>query len=265
MPELPEVEAVCRILRTEAVGSLIRSVHVLRPRSIHPQTLEDAARAEGAKILRVERRAKNILIPLSNGFSIRIHLGMTGNACVAPDARLLAASVRVLFELKDGRGLVLEDSRVFGRVHVLTGEQVDALDESLGMEPLSRKFTAARLLEWARATVKPAKIFLMDQNVVAGLGNIYSAEALFLARINPRQPMKKIKAEKITALHAAIQQVLRKAIRRTTRAYRKPGYFEDSDFQVYGREGEPCPRCRTAIRRIEQAGRSTYFCPRCQR
>lgn len=265
MPELPEVEAICRKLRKEATGAIIKRAEVLRPRSVHPQKPSDIAHAEGAKILRIDRRGKNILMPLSNHYWLRTHLGMTGNFYVIPDARMHPASVRVLFALKDGRGLVLDDFRVFGRVNVLEQERIDEIGSELGVEPLSRAFTVAYLRDAAKASPKPAKIFLMDQRFIAGLGNIYSAEALFVACINPKKVMKKLRPDKIVALHAAIPEVLKKAIKVTTRSYKKPGYFEEADFWVYGRAGEPCKRCGTKIKRIEQAGRSTFFCPKCQR
>jgi formamidopyrimidine-DNA glycosylase len=264
MPELPEVEAIVRKLRKDAPGSAIRRVEVLRTRAIHPQKTSEIAHAEGGRILRVDRRGKNILMPLSNGYWLRTHLGMTGNVYVVPDARMHPATVRVLIVLKDGRGMVLDDFRVFGRVNVLSKDQVLLLEKQLGVEPLSRQFTVAHLVGQAKGSTKPAKIFLMDQQHIAGLGNIYSAEALFVARINPKQVMKRVPVDKLQALHSAIVEVLKKAIRVTTRAYKKPGYFEEADFWVYGREGEPCKRCGTKIKRIEQAARSTFYCPKCQ-
>src|SRR4051794_17615153 len=151
MPELPEVEAICRKLRKEVVGAVIKRAEVLRPRSVHPQKPGDIAHAEGAKILRVDRRGKNILMPLSNDYWLRTHLGMTGNLQVLPDARMHPASVRVLFALKDGRGLVLDDFRVFGRVNVLTEERVEEISAELGVEPLSRGFTLAFLTDAVKA------------------------------------------------------------------------------------------------------------------
>jgi formamidopyrimidine-DNA glycosylase len=265
MPELPEVEAIVRKLRKDAVGALIRRAEVLRPRAVHPQKPADAVHAEGGKILRVDRRGKNILIPLSNHYWLRTHLGMTGNLYVIPDARMHTKGVRVLFALKDRRALVLDDFRILGRVNVWTEEQVAKLDTALGVEPLSRKFTIDYLADAASRSKKPAKIFLMDQQHVAGLGNIYAAEALFVARINPKQAMNRVRREKLEALHGAIVEVLKKAIRVTTKAYKKPGYFEEADFWVYGRKGEPCKRCGTKIKKMDQAGRSTYYCPKCQR
>ena len=130
---------------------------------------------------------------------------------------------------------------------------------------IARQFTVDYLVRAAKQSKKPAKIFLMDQRYIAGLGNIYAAEALFVARINPKKAMNRVPGEKLRTLHGAIIEVLKKAVRVTTKSYKKPGYFEEADFWVYGRKGEPCKRCGTKIKRIEQAGRSTYYCPKCQR
>ncbi len=254
MPELPEVEAVCRKLRKHAIGATLVSAHIERRRITAPQDpAEVEALATGHTIERIDRRGKNILIGLSGGLAMRVHLRMTGNLYVVPDWRLRVSGVSAWFELDDGRGLLFEDTRGLGSLTIHDAAALRKLLDDLGPEPLSRQ---------------PAKQFLMDQRRVAGLGNIYAAEALFAARIDPRAPIGSISTRKLTALREAIVRILRNAVRSAYSAYSRPGGFqeaEDFPLLVYGREAEDCLRCGTAIRRIAQGGRSTYFCPKCQR
>jgi formamidopyrimidine-DNA glycosylase len=265
MPELPEVEAVCRKLRRDAVGAVIEGVHVFRARTSHPQHPSELERAAGHRIDSVERRGKNILVHLSGGLVLRVHLRMTGNLFVVPNARLHSDRVRVCFSLRDGRGLVFEDTRALGVVNLhLTGE-LDKLLTGVGIEPLTRAFTAEWLVTAAAASKQPAKLFLMDQSNIAGVGNMYAAEALFRARIDPRKPIASIRRPKLEALHAAIVDILREGIKAAVIAYNKPGDYGDMDFAVYDRKDEPCHTCGRKIRRIVQGGRSTYYCPGCQR
>ena len=269
MPELPEVEVVCRKLRKDAAGARIVAARILRPRTSHPQkpALVETL-VSGRTIETVSRRGKNILIGISGGLVIRVHLRMTGNLYVIPDVRFRPKATRACFELDGGRGLVFEDQRALGVLNVWQVGEAAALLDELGLEPLSRKFTVRALAGAARQSRKPAKLFLMDQRHVAGLGNIYAAEALFRARIHPAKPMNRIPPGKLPALHAAIVQVLREALRSASVAFSRPGEFDEAgDFplSVYDREGEPCFVCRRKIRRLVQGGRSTYFCPGCQR
>ena len=261
MPELPEVEAVVRRLRSDAVGARIRAVEVLRPRSTRPQPPDELRRAERQTIERVERRGKNILLWLKRGDCVRVHLRMTGKLYVVADARFRPATTRVSFTLSDGRGLLLDDLRVMGTVNYHTREEAEEKLAGIGIDPLSRAFTVLRLGEAAAVSKRPAKLFLMGQDAVSGLGNIYAAEALFRARIHPRVPVNRLGREQIARLHSAIREVLRDAVKRTASDYRR----QDGRFDVYGRKGEPCRVCARPIERITQGGRSTYFCPRCQR
>lgn len=255
MPELPEVEAVCRRLRRDAVGAEIAVARILRPSVTRPQlprTVEK--RSAGRAIDAVRRRGKNILIDLSGGEVLHIHLRMTGNLLVIPDARFRTASTRAVFEFSDGRALVFEDSRALGKIWI--GEERLG---RIGLEPLDMSFTAAAFEDMARRSNKPSKLFLLDQKYVAGIGNIYAAEALFRAKIDPRKPLSAVSKTQRASLHQAIIEVLSSA----AGEYNAPGDELTSD--VYDREGKPCRRCRTLIKRIPQGGRSTYFCPRCQR
>lgn len=256
MPELPEVEAVCRRLRRDALHAEIAVVRILRPSVTRPQlprTVEK--RAAGRTIDGVRRRGKNILIDLSGGEVLHIHLRMTGNLEVIPDARFRSASTRAVFEFTDGRALVFNDPRALGKLWI--GE--DRLGE-IGLEPLDDSFTLEAFENLVRRSKQPAKLFLLDQRRVAGIGNIYAAEALFRAKIDPRKPIGNLSKAKLAALHQAIIDVLKDA---TGTSYNAPGDELASD--IYGREGETCRQCGTLIRRIAQGGRSTYFCPRCQR
>jgi len=269
MPELPEVEAACRKLRRDAIGRTVVSARIERRRiTLSQDASQVEALAVGRTIERVLRRGKNILIELSGGFVMRVHLGMTGNLRVVPDWRLRPVSVSAWFAFDDGRGLLFEDTRGLGSLTIQDDVETRKKLATLGPEPLSRAFTAEALVQSAAKVRQPVKLFLMDQRRIAGLGNIYAAEALFAARIDPRKPVGSLSRPRLHALHAAIVAVLRDAVRSACKAYSRPGGFQEAeDFEsaVYGREGERCRVCAGAIRRITQAGRSTYFCPKCQR
>ncbi len=269
MPELPEVEAICGRLRRQTRNSEILRAHILRPRTTHPQDpslLESAL--PGRLIETVARRGKHILLGLSGGHVLRVHLRMTGNLYVIPDARFRPATTRTWIELVGGKALILDDPRALGVLHLFSAAEAAAAIAGLGPEPLSREFTARLLADVAGASRQPVKLFLMDQRHVAGLGNIYAAEALFRAGIHPARPANRIRSARISALHNAIIGVLREAIRSARNSYGRPGSIREAEqFQtaVYDREGQPCIGCGARIHRIQQGGRSTYFCPRCQR
>jgi formamidopyrimidine-DNA glycosylase len=265
MPELPEVEAIVRRLRPEVTGAAIARVEVMRARTVLPQKPATVTAAAGKKIEAIERCGKNIVIRLSSGAALRIHLRMTGVLRVIPDACLYTDSVRVLFTLKDGRGVVFEDRRILGTVHFHNQAEIDEKLDKLGVEPVTRGFTAKYLIEAARRSKRPIKVFLMDQKIIAGLGNIYAAESLFAARIYPAKPANRVPEQKLVDLHASIPKVLRIAIRDAVKTYSAPDRHEGMHFQVYGREDEPCFVCGKKIKTMVQGGRTTYFCPNCQR
>jgi formamidopyrimidine-DNA glycosylase len=259
MPELPEVEAVCRRLRRDALHAEVASVKILRPNVTRPQlagTVEK--RAAGRSIEAIRRRGKNILIDLSGPEVLHIHLRMTGNLLVIPDARFHSAYTRAIFAFTDGRALVFDDPRLLGKIWI--GEERLG---RIGREPLDPSFTVGVFEAIAKKSRKPAKLFLLDQTQVAGVGNIYAAEALFRARIDPRRALSGVSKARRAALHAAIIDVLTEAVAESDRVYNAPG--DDFPSDVYGREGEPCHRCGALIRRIPQGSRSTYFCPSCQK
>ncbi len=269
MPELPEVEAVCLRLRRQAKGAKVAVFHAQRPNVTAPQYVEMVATVvAGRSIEGVRRRGKNILIDLSGNVTLRVHLRMTGDLYVVADARLRPVTVRAWFSLSDGRGLLFNDPRALGKIHLYAREEIDAEMAKLGVEPLSRTFRPQTLREAARGSRMPVKLFLMDQSVVAGLGNISAAEALFRAGIDPRKPAGRISPGRILRLHAEIVRVLRHAVQSASIAYKSPRRFEEAESfpnAVYDREGEECGNCGRIIRRIQQGGRSTYFCPGCQK
>ena len=269
MPELPEVEAVCRKLRRDVLGAGIVQLRVERDSVTRPQ--EPALlqqEAAGRTIEGVERRGKNILLHLSGERVLHVHLRMTGNLYVVSDVRFRPALARLWMELEGGRGLIFEDSRVLGKVHLHRVAELDRVLRDVGVEPLSSAFTFDYFRNLAKASGQPSKIFLMDQRRVAGLGNIYAAEALFRAGVNPRKAMRRVTAAKLSRLYEVIGEVLREAMDSAAAAYEEPGRIAEGESfpcAVYDREGEPCLVCGRPIRRIAQGGRSTYYCPGCQR
>lgn len=268
MPELPEVEAVCRRLAPVVTGKSIRAVHVLRVTPLKPQRPATLVRlAGGRKIKAVRRRGKNILIDLSGGQTMRVHLRMTGELYAEPGEATLSPAVRIWFELSGGASLVFRDSRALGRLSIGTTEEIEEKLAGLGPEPLGPGFLREDFIADAGRSRLPAKLYLMDQKRIAGLGNIYAAEALFRAEIDPRKPMCELSPNSLSALYFAIRLILRQAVKSATIAYKRPGIYRKSDFYrfVYGRAGELCIACGEKIRRIPQAGRSTYYCPHCQR
>ncbi len=270
MPELPEVEAVVRSLREDGIeGASIASAMVHRPSSVKPQLPDSfTAACLNRTIDSVERRAKNILLHLSDEKAIRVHLRMTGDLRMGTSDEA-PAFVRIEWHFSDGRVLRFTDPRTLGRVHVYKEAELQEKLASVGVEPLSKTFTAKKLAALTQKSRLPAKLFLMDQTKVAGLGNIYAAEALFRAGISPATPMNAIDPDRIARLHAAIRQVLRGAVQSVYKAYRSPqGYRnhrDDFNRMVYGRLGKPCQVCGNEISRVRQGGRSTYFCGHCQR
>ena len=265
MPELPEVEAVVRKLRKSAVGARIAALHVFRPRATHPQSPSLVEAAVGRTIEAFDRRGKHIVVRLDNGLSLHVHLQLSGNLTVIPDARLHTNTVRALFTLTGGAGLALVDPRVLAFVNLLSDRALEEKLSRIGVDPLSKGFTPDFLAEASRGRGKPAKIFLMDQHPIAGLGNIYSAEALFRARIHPATPVGKLRRPKLDLLHGGIRTVLEEAIPAAVRSYKDPGVHDGMHYFVYGREGEACRICGHPVKRMEQNGRSTYFCAVCQR
>ena len=268
MPELPEVETVRAQLAPRLEGRRLDRVEILDPRLTRPDDLfEVAEELEGDRVAAVERRGKYLVLRLESGLVLLVHLRMTGSFGFAP-----ASHERAVLELDDGTRVTYRDVRRFGTWLVLEDAQVGAyLAGKNGPEPLGPHFTAG-WLESRLATRRAAlKAVLLDQRVVAGLGNIYADEALWRARLSPLRPAHGLSRDEVRRLHRAIRAALRRGVERqgsTLRDYTTPqgasGSMQD-EFGVYGREGEPCERCGTPIAKTRVGGRGTWYCPRCQR
>lgn len=274
MPELPEVETVCRGLRQSVLGRSIEQVELRRSHIRVPIPEDLAERLEGFTILRVERCAKYVLIHMDSGYVMIVHLGMSGRLMVLSTLpETFAKHDHAAFILSDGQVILFNDPRRFG---VITG--CDAQDlpthpmlAGLGPEPLSDDFDGAYLYGLCSTRKQPIKPLLMDQKWVVGVGNIYASESLFSSHILPERPANKITKKEANLLVESIKATLMSAIDSggsTLRDYvdsrGEAGYFQHRFF-VYDKEGEPCAVCARPISRIVQAGRATYFCRKCQK
>ena len=272
MPELPEVETIRRHLAPFVEGRVLERMEILDPRwsdPADPNTLQDAV--AGRRIERLGRRGKYLIWSLDDEVHVVMHLRMTGNLLlVAGDER--PPYTRVLLELDSGEAIAFTDPRRFGTGVVLLGD--DALEDyftsRLGVEPLSPDFTTDALRALARNRKQPVKAFLLNQERLAGVGNIYADEALFKARIHPERPVGTLKRDQLDALREAVIESLEAGIDSRGASiddYRQPdgaeGMFQ-TKFQVHLREGEPCIRCGTTIKKMRSAGRGTYVCETCQ-
>lgn len=273
MPELPEVETVRRSLVDKVIGRRIDAVRLTDfPGVLGDQRLEDfQARVAGRTVAGIRRRAKYLILDLDDGTAIVVHLRMTGKLSAVPSSDCLLRFERLAIEFAGGLDLRFSDQRKFGRVIHVEGEDLVRLHQRLGLEPLTSNFTAAWFAEKLRRRPGKIKGVLLDQGLVAGLGNIYADEALFQAGIHPERPANSLSADESKRLHRAIRSVLRAAVdgKGTTFAS-----FEDADgnrgrygarLKVYGRGGKGvCPRCGTPLQRTVVAGRGSSLCPRCQ-
>jgi len=287
MPELPEVETVCRQLEPEIEGRRIEGLEVLDERWTRPVPAAEVERAlAGRTIEGLGRRGKYLLLTLEGGRTLVMHLRMTGNLVLVEGEDRLDPSqgmrlyegerstserhLRARFALDDGRQLWFTDPRRFGEAFLLEDGDLGARFAKLGVEPLSAEFTPEALGEAAAGRTAPLKSFLLDQAHVAGVGNIYADEALFRARLHPLSPAGSMKPEHHLALRDAVVEALEAGLEHGGASiddYRdgrgEKGEMQD-EFLVHTREGEPCPSCGGPIARIVVSGRSTYFCPSCQ-
>jgi formamidopyrimidine-DNA glycosylase len=277
MPELPEVETIRRQLAPALEGRRLEHIEVRDPRWCEPAPPEAVSDAlDGLLIERLWRRGKYLVVSFEDDVHLAMHLRMTGNLLLVPAAQddPQRPHLRVRFELAGGvlDRLLFVDVRRFGTGDVLLGS--DALAEyfasRLGVEPLSPDFTADALRALARGRKQPVKAFLLTQERVAGVGNIYADEALFRARIHPLRPVGTLRRPQVEALREAVVETLEAGIDAKGASiddYRHvdgaEGSFQDR-FLVHTREGQPCPRCGATIQKLRAAGRGTYVCPRCQ-
>jgi formamidopyrimidine-DNA glycosylase len=288
MPELPEVETVRRGLAPAMEGARFAKVEVRRGDLRWPLPKGFAQRLHGKKVEGLGRRAKYLLADLSSGDVLLMHLGMSGSFRVGKDAApgkyyhersKSTAHDHIVFHMSNGATITFNDPRRFGSMKLVprTKLENEPLLRALGPEPLGNEFDAAMLAEACAGKKTSLKAALSDQRVVAGLGNIYVCEALFRARLSPKRVASTIADrngkpnERAKKLVDAIQAVLKDAIgaggsslRDHRRADGSLGDFQHN-FQVYDREGQPCPNCKGKIKRIVQVGRSTFYCPACQK
>lgn len=264
MPELPEVETIARKLKPELVGKTILSANLRWPRTLaFPTPRKFKSQIQGQQIQDVGRRAKFLILQLSNSFLL-IHLRMSGDLFIRDSTIRPATHDRLVIKLSAGRSLVFNDTRKFGRVW-LTATPEDVLGK-LGPEPLGTDFTAQWLHTALHQKQRQLKPLLLDQTFLAGLGNIYTDEALHMARLHPLTVSNSVTAEQAEALHAAIHSVLYEGIRRNGASFDwvyRGGEFQNY-FRVYDRKDQECPVCGTRIVRILVGQRSTHYCPTCQ-
>jgi formamidopyrimidine-DNA glycosylase len=270
VPELPEVEHVARQLRAELLGRRIVSVAVHWPRTLGGMDpSEFAARLTGQTVRGIGRRGKHLIVELDGGDALVIHRRMSGNLIfLLQEERDPWA--RVVFGLDDGRALVFSDPRKFGRVLLLRQDALGDFFSVLGPEPLGNGFTAEELAARLSDSGRPIKAALLDQSVVAGLGNIYADEALFRAGVNPLRPAASLSLEEIVRLRDAIRETLLLGIENggTTFGRHRDVYDQAGTnleyLNVYRRAGQPCRACGQPIERVVIAQRSAHYCPHCQ-
>lgn len=283
MPELPEVETVRRGLLPAMEGRIIERVEVRRRDLRFPFPDRMAERLTGARVVGLRRRSKYILADLSTGETLLVHLGMSGRMLVS--GRILgdfhhdhpgpAKHDHVVLDMEGGARVTFNDARRFGAMDLMSTDRAEDhwLLRDIGPEPLGNAFDGAYLARRLSGRKTPVKAALLDQKLVAGLGNIYVCEVLHRAGIDPRRRAGRIAPSRVATLVPLIRTVLAEAIEAggsSLRDYRQAdgelGYFQHA-FRVYDREGEPCPTpgCGGRVARIVQSGRSTFFCPRCQR
>lgn len=289
MPELPEVETIRRDLNRAIIGKTIANLKVNNTGSIKSATLKQIKKdLLGATIIKTARRAKILILTLDTDQHLLIHLKMTGQLIYRPSkvANLIIGGhpqpgglvnlpnrfTRVVFEFTDGSVLYFNDLRKFGWLRVVSGAELEEIKLKAGPEPLSNDFTLPYFIELLRRFGKrPIKTLLLDQKLIAGLGNIYADESLFLAKILPNKKAGLIKKPKAARLFAAIIEVLKLAIKKkgtSARNYRRADGGEGGMLKylnVYSRAGRPCRVCQTTIKKIKLTGRGTHFCPKCQK
>jgi formamidopyrimidine-DNA glycosylase len=280
MPELPEAETIVRGIRSAVSGRRIEDVEVLH-RDVLVATPTRLRRGlAGRRIAGAGRRAKNVLLEMDDGSVVWINLGMTGGVLSLPrpprtsPARArygpVATHPAVVFLLGDGTDLVFDDSRRFGTIQHLDPPASEARSRAFGPEPLTDEFTPTGLWSGLRASRAPVRSWLLDQRKLAGVGNIYANEALFLAGIHPARRACTVRRHEAEALHRTLRSVLTDAVRAegtTIRDYRNAQGGEGKyglELKVYGQEGSPCIRCSSVVQRVVFGNRSAFLCPACQ-
>ena len=269
MPELPEVEMVRRRLEPVLTGRRFERVEIVDPRLVRPyEPAEVAAELQGERVASVERRGKYLIVRFETDCVLLIHLRMTGGLLHSSSGVDDDPHRRALVRLDDGTDVAYRDVRRFGTWLLLEPGKLDAyLAPRLGDEPLDTRFTTARLGARLAKRRAPIKAALLDQRTLAGMGNIYVDEALWRARIHPLRPAESLDKNELRRLHRAVRATLEHGIARQGADLGDNVYASGSmqdEFKVYGRGGDPCDRCGTAISKIRVAGRGTWFCAGCQ-
>lgn len=273
MPELPEIEVLKRSLEPRLVGRRVLEVQVHSPALREPLDLRSLRSLTGRRIEHLGRRSKYLLIALEKGSTLVIHLGMSGRLTLAPEAAAREVHEHLTLRLDGEERLRLRDPRRFGLAFVAPTASLarDRHFSHLGAEPLAPALTGDQLAGLAQGRRGPVKSFLMDGRLLVGVGNIYATEALYRAGIHPARSIARIGQERWHRLAGAVVEILERAIAEGgttlndfTDGAGREGQFQDS-LAVYGRAGEACPACGARLRRIVQAGRSSFYCPRCQR
>lgn len=274
MPELPEVETIKQELSRKIKGKKISKIDIFLPKIINLETKQFRRKIVGTKIVNIKRRGKLIIINLSNLNNLVIHLKLTGQLLLAGKSKRPQKHTHLVFYFTDNTRLFFNDSRQFGFIKLFN--QKELLDflkkENFGPEPLSKEFSLTLfktlLLKKKKSKIKP---LLMDQTFIAGVGNVYSQEACFYAKIHPGRKVGTLTEQEISDLYYYLRSVLVKAIKHKGSSvdtyvdiYGKQGEYVPF-LKVYGREGDRCLRCKTKIKMIKLGGRGTYFCPKCQK
>ncbi|ARN90329.1 DNA-formamidopyrimidine glycosylase [Levilactobacillus brevis] len=273
MPELPEVETVRRGLTRLVQGATIAHVEVRYPKMVTPDADVFTAELISRKIERIDRRGKYLLFRFSGDLTMVSHLRMEGKYDVQPEGSPVSKHTHVIFHLTDNRELRYTDTRKFGRMQLVpTGEETTLAPSlgKLGPEPTAETLTLAYMVKIFGKSHKVVKPFLLDQTRIAGLGNIYADEVLWLSKINPLTPVNTLTPSQLSELRQNIIDEMALAIgghgttvHSFSTAFGEAGQFQNQ-LHVYGREGEPCERCGTELVKIKVAQRGTHFCPHCQ-
>jgi len=270
MPELPEVEYATRCLRAWMIDRHVDRAIAERTRVLQRVTPARLSEALSGRVLQsVERRGKYLLLQFDENVGLLGHLGMTGKLVRRPHGALEPYS-HARFELDDGWTVHFRDPRKFGRLRLARADRLSRLEEVKSLGPDALGITATVLAERLKRTARPIKVALLDQTVVAGLGNIYAAEALFLAQLSPRRRADRLTTRQVARLAEGIRQTLEKALAHLPGVHDvEIAYVEEpgtpNPFLVYDKEGKPCSRCGAPVRSLGQGGRTTFFCSRCQR
>jgi len=275
MPELPEVEVICQGLQSHIIGRYIRDIYCSGKSLRVPVQCEEMCKELcGQKILTLTRRAKYLLLQTENGACLILHLGMTGNMGIFAQGTKRRKHDHICWSLDNATELRFNDTRRFGAVYLLPADNAKAGEKTFfaatGPEPFSRSCTAAYMMQRASRKKQAVKNYIMDSHTIAGVGNIYANESLFRTGIHPARPASSLTAKEWKRLLTIIRKTLRQAIEcggstisDFVNASGDGGYFQ-INFQIYGKTGEQCCKCRTIIQKTTIGGRASFFCPQCQ-